>query len=148
MSMKDIFSRFKKSATSKITNLKNRARNGALRFQKNFDQAKKNPKSKRKSLAKKYFLGFTTVLGIFGVTLLAPILSAVAKDVPNTSPKPGEVCPNPTKQPATLPSQQIIGGLSGAAATICGLAISSGSFLVGAACGVVVVVGILKAQGK
>jgi len=41
-----------------------------------------------------------------------------------------------------------VGGLSGAAATICALAISSGSFLVGAVCGIIVVVGVLKAQGK
>ena len=142
--MKNIFSSFKRSTTNKITNIKNRARNGALRFKENFDKAKKKPKSKRKSL----FLGFTIVLGIFGVTLLAPILPAVAKDVNAPKPKPGEVCPALTQQPAIVPSQQIITGLSGAAATICGLAVTSGSFLVGAACGVIVVIGILKAQGK
>jgi len=38
--------------------------------------------------------------------------------------------------------------LSGAAATICALALSSTSFAIGAVCGVIIVVGILKAQGK
>lgn len=54
----------------------------------------------------------------------------------------------PANKSALAPSQQIINTLSGAAASICGLAITSGSFAVGIACGVVVVIGILKAQGK
>lgn len=144
--MKDRFSRFKRSAINKITNIKNKGRNAVFRFKKNFDEAKKKPKSKRKSL----FLGFTTVLGIFGVTLLAPILPAVAKDLPKDSPKPepSQVCPAPTKQPALQPSEQLFSALAGAAASVCGLAASSGSFLVGVACGLVVVYGILRAQGK
>lgn len=127
-----------------MINIKNKARNGAQKFKENFSEAKSKPRSKRKSL----FLGFTTVLGIFGVTLLASVLPAVAKDVPKKGAKPGEVCPAPTQTPALVPSQQIISGLSGAAATICALAVSSGSFMVGAVCGVIVVIGILKAQGK
>ena len=75
-------------------------------------------------------------------------MPAVAKDLPKNTPKPGEVCPAPGQKPGLVPSQQITAGLSGAAATICALGVSSGSFLVGAACGVLVVVGILKAQGK
>lgn len=94
-------------------------------------------------------LGFTTALGIFGVALLAPALPAVAKEASqNKGPKSTELCPAPTQQPAVVPSQQITHALSGAAATICALAISSGSFMIGAACGVVVAIGILKAQGK
>jgi hypothetical protein len=38
--------------------------------------------------------------------------------------------------------------LSGAAASVWALAVTSGSFLVGAACEIVVVYGILKVQGK
>lgn len=140
VNLKSTLSRFKGNAKNKITNIKN----GAQKFKENFSEAKSRPISKRKSL----FLGFTTVLGIFGVTLLAPVLPAVAKDVPKNTPKPGEVCPAPSKKPGLVPSEQITAGLSGAAATICALAISSGSFMVGAACGVIVVVGILKAQGK
>ena len=121
-----------------MTNLKN----WSQEFKENFKEAKSQPRSKRKSL----FLGFTAVLGIFGVTLLAPVLPAVAKDLPKKGPKPGQVCPAPTPQPALAPSEQIITGLAGAAATICGLAVSSGSFLVGAACGVIVAVGILKSK--
>ena len=140
INIKNILSRFKGNVRNKITNIKN----GAQKFKENVSEAKSKPRSKRKSL----FLGFTTVLGIFGVTLLAPVLPAVAKDVPKNTPKPGQVCPAPTTKPALAPSQQIITGLSGAAASICALAISSGSFMIGGVCGVIVVIGILKAQGK
>jgi hypothetical protein len=142
--MVNIKNTLKENVKNKITNIKNKAQNGAQKFKENFSEAKSKPRSKRKSL----FLGFTTVLGIFGVTLLAPVLPAVAKDLPNKGAKPAEVCPAPNQQPALVPSQQIITGLSGAAATICALAVSSGSFLIGGVCGVIVVVGILKAQGK
>lgn len=138
--MKNILSRFKGNARNKITNIKN----GAQKFSLNFSEAKSKPRSKRKS----FFLGVTTVIGIFGLTLFAPVLSAVAKDVPKNIPTPGEVCPAPTPQRAFVSSQQIINGFSGAAATICALAVSSGSFMIGAVCGVIVVIGILKAQGK
>ena len=70
-------------------------------------------------------LGFTAVFRIFGVTLLALVLPAVAKDVPKNTPKPGQVCPFPTPQPALLPSQQILTGLSSAIATVYALAVSS-----------------------
>jgi hypothetical protein len=146
VNIKNTLSRFKVSARSKIKNKTTSIKNGAQKFKENFSEAKNKPRSKRKSL----LLGFTTVLSIFGVTLLASVLPAVAKDVPKNTPKPGQVCPSPspTPQPALVPSQQIISGLSGAAATVCALAISSGSFMIGGICGVIVVVGILKAQGK
>lgn len=134
-------SSLKKNAGNKLANLKN----WSQKFKENFEKAKSQPKSKRKSL----FLGFTTVLGIFGVTLLTPVLSAVAKDIPKNTPTPGEVCPSsPSNPPAIAPSKEIIKGLSGIAATVCGFAVTSGSFVVGVACGLVVVLGILKAQGK
>jgi hypothetical protein len=144
VNIKNTLSRFKVNARSKIKNKTTNIKNGAQKFKENFSEAKNKPRSKRKSL----LLGFTTVLSIFGVTLLASVLTAVAKDVPKNTPKPGQVCPCPTSQPALVPSQQIITGLSGAAATICALAISSGSFIIGGICGVIVVVAILKAQGK
>ena len=150
VNIKNTLSRFKVSARSKIKNKTTSIKNGAQKFKENFSEAKNKPRSKRKSL----LLGFTTVLSIFGVTLLASVLPAVAKDVakdvPKNTPKPGQVCPSPspTPQPALVPSQQIISGLSGATATVCALAISSGSFMIGGICGVIVVVGILKAQGK
>jgi phosphate/sulfate permease len=102
----------------------------------------------RSILRKNLLLGFTTVFGFFGVTLLASVLPAVAKDVPKDTPKPSQVCPSPTPQPELVPSQQIITGLSGVAATVCALAVSSGSFMIGGICGVIIVVGVLKAQGK
>ena len=107
---------------------------------------KQQPKSKRKSL----FLGFATVIGIFGVTLLTPVLSAFAQELPKntpnpgTAPAPGDLCPSPPRPK----SEELVRGLIGAAGTICGLAVQTGSFAVGVACGIVVVVGILKVQGK
>jgi hypothetical protein len=59
-----------------------------------------------------------------------------------------QVCSSPTPQSALVPSQQIITGLSGVAATISTLAVSPGSFMIGGICGVIIVVGILKSQGK
>ena len=123
-----------------------------IQFKKKISEAKSKPRSKRKSL----FLGFTTVLSIFGVTLLTPVLSAVAEEIPKKGPKgpkPADMAPatvpnNPALQPALVPSQQIVTSLSGAAASICALAISSGSFLLGGVCGIIVAVRILKAQGK
>jgi hypothetical protein len=142
--MKNLFLRLKRSASNKITNIKNKTKKGAQKFKENFHKAKIKPRSKRESL----FLGFTTTLSIFGIGLLVTMLPAVAKDVPKNGVKPGEVSPTPTQKPILAPSQQIISGLSGAAATMCALAVTSGSFMVGAVCGVIVVVGILKAQGK
>ena len=131
----------KKNVFNKLANLKN----WSQKFKENFKEAKRQPRSKRKSL----FLGFTTVLGIFGVTLLTSVLSAVAKDTPKNTPTPAEVCPSPpANQPAIASSEQIVKAVSGAAATLCALAVTSGSFVLGAACGVVVAFGILKAQGK
>ena len=131
----------KKNASNKLAKLKNRFQ----KFKKNFDEAKNQPRSKRKSL----FLGFTTIISIFGVTLFAPTLMAMAKDIPKNSPKPGGVSPSPpASQPVTLPSKELTKGLAGVASTICALAVSSGSFIIGAACGLVVVYGILKTQGK
>jgi hypothetical protein len=139
INLKNKLSGFKRNARNKITNIKNKEQ--FQKFKENFSEAKSKPSSKRKSL----FLGFTTILGIFGVTLLAPVLTAVAKDIP-TNPNPNQVCP--ASKPALAPSEQIISKLSGAAATVCALAVTSGSFVVGGVCGIIVVIGILKAQGK
>lgn len=139
---KNAFSWLKKNAGNKLANIKTNIKNGSRKFKENFQEAKSQPRSKRKSL----FLGFSTVLGIFGVTLLTPVLSAVAKDMPRT---PGGASRKaPADPPVLAPSQEIVHGLSGAAATVCALAVTSGSFALGAACGIIVAIGILKAQGK
>ena len=136
VNLRNTFSSLKRNTGNKLANLKNRSQ----KFKEKVEEAKKQPRSKRKSL----LLGFTTVLGIFGVTLLTPVLPAIAKEVP----KAGEVANCPSNQPAIAPSKEIVKGVSGIAASVCALAVTSGSFVIGAVCGVVVVFGILKAQGK
>jgi hypothetical protein len=137
MSIKSIVSSLKEKVGNKLTNLK-------TQFQKNYQEVKSQPRSKRKSL----LLGFTTVLGIFGVTLLTPVLAAVAQDLPKGSPNPGSTNVAPNPKPSTISSTDIVKGLTGAASAVCAFAVSSGSFMIGIACGVVVIIGILKAQGK
>jgi hypothetical protein len=126
-----------------VYRLKNRVRDFKINFKNKLKESKENPKSKRKS----FILGFTIAVGIFGLTLFGSALSAVAKDIPKGNPKPTDIAPAPT--PAVPPSKEIINtGLSGLAASVCSLAITSGSFAVGIACGFVVVIGILHMQGK
>lgn len=140
--IKNRLSSFKRNVLNKVTNLKNGSQ--AQKFKENFNEAKSQPRSKRKCLA----LGFTTVLSIFGVTLFASVLPAVAKKASKNVPKPSDVCPSTANRPATTPSAEIVKRLSGLVGSVCALAITSGSFVIGAACSVVVVYGILKAQGK
>lgn len=109
-------------------------------FREKFIKYKKRPRSKWKS----FVIGFTTAVGIFGLTLFGPALSAVAKDVPKNL-KPTDIAPTPALQPST---QIVSTGVSGVAASVCALAVTSGSFAIGIACGCVVVVGILHMQVK
>ena len=124
-----------------VYRLKNRVRDFKINFKKKLKEYKEKPKSKRKS----FIIGFTTAVSIFGFTLFGPALSAVAKDIPKGNPKPIDIVP----AQAVPPSKEIINtGLSGFAASVCGLAVTSGSFAVGVACCFVVVIGILHMQGK
>jgi len=102
-------------------------------FKAQYHEARQKPISKRKSA----FLGFSAVMAIFGTTMLASALPAIAKDVP--APKPTNVAP----APKPIANQKLREGLGGFAAAVCAGAASSGSFLLGAVCGIVVVVGIL-----
>lgn len=95
------------------------------------------PKSKRKSA----LLGMATVFSIFGITLLGSSLPVIAKDI--LVPDPNSTAPSPTKQ-----SDELIKAFSGAAGSVCALAVTTGFFAVGAACGIVVVYAILRAQGN
>jgi hypothetical protein len=121
-----------------VYRLKNRVQDFKLNFKKKFKEYKEKPKSKRKS----FIIGFTTAVAIFGLTLFGPALSAVAKDIPKGNPKPTNIAP----APPLPPSKEIIN--TGLAASVCGLAVTSGSFAVGVACGFIVVIGILHMQGK
>ncbi len=67
-------------------------KNSAQKFKENFSEAKSKPRSKRKA----FVLGVATTVGIFGLTLLAPVLPAVAKDITKNTPTPGEICPSTT----------------------------------------------------
>ena len=138
--MLTIISKIRVRVNNKLITLKNKIKNKTEGFKEKVNEKKKQPRSKLKS----YLLGFGTVLSVFGITFFSTSLPANAKDIPAPGPStPGQLAPAPAKQ-----SDEIISTLSGAAAAVCGLAVTSGSFLIGAACGVVVVIGILKVQGK
>ena len=131
-----------------VSRFKNRVQDFKINFKSKVKKYKKKPRSKRKS----FIIGFTTAVSIFGLTLFGPALSAVAKDIPN-APKelPNENYIVAAPVPAISPSKDLVNtGLSGLAASVCvcGLAVTSGSFVVGVACGFVVVIGILHMQGK
>jgi hypothetical protein len=129
-SMKKVVSRFKNHVQDFKTNLK-----------KKIEEYRKNPKSKRQS----FFIGLGIPIAILGISVFGKPLSALASDIPGSpKPKPTDIIPAPAPSPAPIIST----GLSGAAATVCGLAITSGSFAVGIACGLIVVIGILHTQGK
>lgn len=74
----------------------------------------------------------------------------MAKDILKGSPNPGStnLAPSLSLTPSALPSAKIVNGLADIAGGICALAVSSGSFLNGAACGRVIGIRILKVQGK
>jgi hypothetical protein len=109
------------------------------KFKNKISKTKNEPRSKRKSL----LLGSTTVLGIFGLSLFSSVLPVLAKEIPKNSLVGGTPRPAPKQAPPLL-----ITNVPGTAATVYALAITSGSFVVGGACGIIVVIGILKAQGK
>jgi hypothetical protein len=124
-----------------VDRFKNRVQNFKINFKKKFKESKEKPKSKRKS----FILGVTTAVSIFGFTLFGPALLAVAKDLPKGNPKPTDIAP----APSVTPSKEIINAsISGIASSVCALALTSGSFAVGVACGCIVVIGILHMQGK
>lgn len=137
--MPKILSKFRLRAKDKLTHFKEKLRKNIQEFKDDFNEKKGQPRSKRKS----YLLGFGTVLSIFGIAVFSSSLPVNAQDVP---PKPGQ--PTQVQPAAPKQSDQITKAVAGAAASVCALAVTSGSFLVGAACGLVVVVGILKAQGN
>ena len=124
-----------------VDRFKNGVQDFKINFKKKFKESKEKPKSKRKS----FILGVTTSVAIFGFTLFGPALLAVAKDIPKGNPKPTDIAP----ASSVPPSKEIINtGLSGVAASVCALAITSGSFAVGIVCGCIIVIGILHMQGK
>ena len=120
---------------------KKRVQDVKINFQKKVQESKEKPKSKRKS----FLIGFITAVGIFGLTLFGPALSAVAQDIPKGNSNLTDIAP----APSVPPKKEIINtGLSGLAASVGGLAVTSGAFAVGVACGFLVVIGILHMQGK
>lgn len=122
-------------------NVKTSLKNGLETFQTNFEKARKKPVSKRKA----FLLGFTTVISLAGVTILAPIFPAMAKDLPKTPGKPDGLVPTP---PSTSPTLDVIKdvGLKSIATFvggICAAAVTNGTFVLGALCGFLVASGML-----
>jgi hypothetical protein len=139
-----IFSGLKKKLISKIRNKRISFKNGTEKLKRKISKAHNSPKSKRLSL----FLGFSTVMGIFGITLFSSVFPAFAKDFPVEPPKPNQTTPIlpgpvcPTQPPVFLPSQKIAEGI------LISIAANSGSFLIGGVCGLIIVFGIFKVRRK
>jgi hypothetical protein len=140
-----LFPKLKTKVKNKMTqthrSVKTSLKNGLETFQTNFEKAKKKPVSKRRA----FLLGFTTVISLVGVTIFAPILPAMAKDLPKTSGKPDGLVPTP---PSTSPTTSVIKevGLKSLATFvggICAAAVTNGTFALGALCGFLVASGIL-----
>lgn len=95
-------------------------------------------------------LGMITVFSIFGISWLGCKLPAVAKDViPKDMPKPGSAPGTCNQPPSVKPAGELFNeGLSGAAGVVCGMAVSSGSYIIGGVCGFLVVIGILRVRGE
>jgi len=83
-----------------------------------------------------------TVFSSIGITLLGSSLPVIAKDISVPDPNPSSAS-NP---PSPKQSDELAKSLSGAAAAVCALALTSGSFIVGAVCGIVVIYSILRVQ--
>lgn len=104
-------------------------------------------KEYRKSQRRSFILGFTIVVGIFGLTLFGPALSAVAKELPKNNQRPTDIptAPNSTLIPSILyPCRPGLGN------PFCEIVIASFPFAVGTACGCLVILLILhfKMQKK
>ena len=137
--LKEFISSIRKKISKKITNGSKKVKEINQTFKKTFDEARKKPVSKRKSL----LLGFSMVLAIFGVTRLAPVLPVLAKDIP--VPNPGNTSNPGAISPSQAPVLNEVGSLAG---SVCGLAVTTGSVAVGVACGFLVVIGILYIEKK
>ena len=135
--MRKIIAKIRVKTTNKFLNIKNKLRNNTKMFRKRVSEEKKRPKSKLKS----YLFGFGTALSILGITFFTKSLPANANDAP--VPAPDQISPAPAKS-----SDEIVATLTGVATSLCATPVSSGSFLVGIAYGVVVDIDILKAQRK
>lgn len=116
-------SQFKKIRKTRRVKTKNQAQNNFQKCKDNVSEAKSHTRSKRKSWA----LGFITVVSLFGITFLTPVLPAVAKDLSKRGSKP-------ITDKTIVPSKKPI--ISKAISTT----ISSGSYLAGAICGAVFII--------
>lgn len=83
-------------------------------------------------------IGIATVFSIFGIGLLRSSSPAIAKDL--LAPGPGSI-PSPNSRPIPKQSDKIIKAMMGAASSVCALAVTSASFIVGAVIGVVIFLG-------
>jgi len=131
-----------KSQLNKVRNKLKNYKNKLKIFIKQSQEKTELPDSRIKRGA----LGMITVLSIFGISWLGCKLPAVAKDVaPKNTPQPGNTAGS---CPSAKPAGELFNeGLSGASGVVCGMAVSSGSYIVGGLCGFLVVIGILRVRG-
>lgn len=113
------------------------------KFLKKENQNEALPISKRKAA----LLGFSMVMAIFGVTLAAKSLPALAEDLQN----PDSVTPKPDPKPDAIPpagNNEIKKALIDTASSVGASAITLSSFALGTALGLIVVFGIYQYRKK
>ena len=131
-------------------------------FKESFKTKSEDYRLTRTSKRKSFVIGFTTSLSLFSMALFSRALTAYAKELPIPKPPGTSVAPGPgptaptgpgtavqNLPPALPPVNSVVNsGLSGMAGSICAIAVGSGSWVVGAICGVIVAIGILNLEKK
>lgn len=144
--MTNICLRLKEKIKNKATNVKINLKNSVQKFQENFAAAKNKPRLKRQS----FLLGAATVLGIFGVTLFMPVLSAIADDFSikfSRSIPPDGI---PTEYPFNNEplKDKVCKWVSNATEYIGSKFIQPGSFIFGLGFGLIIIIIVLNGKEK
>jgi hypothetical protein len=143
-------------------------------FRRSFETKSKEYRLTRRSKRKSFAIGFTTSLSLFSMAIFSRALIAYAKDLPIPGPTgPGVVPdpgtglvpgPTPGQIPVPAPNPRAVvtprapvlppinspanTNLSGMAGSFCAVAVTTGSWVLGAVCGLIVAAGILHLEKK
>lgn len=118
---------------SRVSNTFKKIKKERISFEKTFKdrfaEARKKPVLKRNSA----LIGFSMVLAVLGITLAAPILAAVAKDMPNPA-KPPDLAPYLSPSKPALAKYVISELIISMGRTLCSIAMHTGLIPLGISC--------------